>query len=379
MAEGGLSDNEFLDASDVFTHCYKNCKRTDSVKMIGCDSSNCDIEWFHVECVGLTPETVPDGGWTCPPCALLLAAQQEAFQSETDTEVETDVKQKKPAKKLANDSQQKTVQMKAPSKGKNPVKEVPDYSLSSFLTSKSPLERELEEVQRKQKELELKMAKAKLKNTQDKWATYNSDKVEEEEKLPKKKEMSDIEVLLKKLYGKDSESDDEDDSGKVRKKKDRSGLYKKASDKVKIAQAWPHLSLGAEYSGKILGFNELQMSQFVAGELEIISNCNDESEKEGRLAFLKALMYDAAGCKYSSILNYYAAWVREIELGKKQWGDDFTKVGDAMLKRAALPDTSSSSTGSKKKTGKNPRLFGIAVPTIEVLAASRHPILAHRR
>lgn len=27
--------------------------------MIGCDNDNCEIEWFHLECVGLTPDTRP--------------------------------------------------------------------------------------------------------------------------------------------------------------------------------------------------------------------------------------------------------------------------------------------------------------------------------
>lgn len=366
MAEGGQSDQEFLDASDVVSYCYKNCKRTDSAKLIGCDGDNCDIEWFHVECVGLSPESVPTGGWTCPPCALTLTAQQRAFQEDSadSDDIQPDVKAK-PAKKR--------VPTKLKEKGKVSFKKSSasdeDYSLSKFLppanTRPSPscemsaVEKELEQVKRRQAELELKIAQAKLKKTEEELASIDVGEGKTANGNPStvpKKEVSDIEVLLRKLYGKDSDdSEDEEETGKRRKKKDRSGLYKKASDKVKIAQAWPHLSLGQEYSGKILGFNDLRMSQFVAGELEIISHAKDESEKNGRLAFLKALMYDAVGCKYSSILNYYAAWVREIELGKKQWGDDFTKVGDAILKRAALPD-SGASGGSKKKTGKKNKI-----------------------
>ena len=40
--------------------------------LIACDASGCLIKWYHIECVGLTLETMPDedDGWICPPCKL---------------------------------------------------------------------------------------------------------------------------------------------------------------------------------------------------------------------------------------------------------------------------------------------------------------------
>lgn len=35
--------------------------------MIGCDNSDCPIEWFHFGCMGLTSK--PKGKWYCPKCA----------------------------------------------------------------------------------------------------------------------------------------------------------------------------------------------------------------------------------------------------------------------------------------------------------------------
>lgn len=42
------------------TYCY--CKRISFGEMIACEYPDCPIEWFHFECVGLTPENRPKGG-----------------------------------------------------------------------------------------------------------------------------------------------------------------------------------------------------------------------------------------------------------------------------------------------------------------------------
>ena len=35
--------------------------------MIGCDGSDCELEWFHFECVGIM--VPPVGKWYCRQCA----------------------------------------------------------------------------------------------------------------------------------------------------------------------------------------------------------------------------------------------------------------------------------------------------------------------
>ena len=42
----------------------------DSYKLIGYDGSDCSIEWFHIEFVGLTQDTIPDveEKWLCSVC-----------------------------------------------------------------------------------------------------------------------------------------------------------------------------------------------------------------------------------------------------------------------------------------------------------------------
>ena len=41
------------------TYCY--CNRISFGEMIACENMDCPIEWFHFECVGLTPENRPKG------------------------------------------------------------------------------------------------------------------------------------------------------------------------------------------------------------------------------------------------------------------------------------------------------------------------------
>lgn len=47
-------------------YCYCRCPYDEVSEMIGCDSSDCAIEWFHFECVGIM--VPPKGQWFCPDC-----------------------------------------------------------------------------------------------------------------------------------------------------------------------------------------------------------------------------------------------------------------------------------------------------------------------
>ena len=50
-------------------YCY--CQRVSFGEMIACDNEECAIEWFHFDCVGLTPENRPKGKWFCKECLQL--------------------------------------------------------------------------------------------------------------------------------------------------------------------------------------------------------------------------------------------------------------------------------------------------------------------
>ncbi|KAK1393209.1 PHD finger protein ING [Heracleum sosnowskyi] len=52
------------------TYCV--CHQVSFGDMIACDNENCQGgEWFHYQCVGLTPETRFRGKWYCPTCRQL--------------------------------------------------------------------------------------------------------------------------------------------------------------------------------------------------------------------------------------------------------------------------------------------------------------------
>ena len=104
----------------------------------------------------------------------------------------------------------------------------------------------------------------------------------------------------------------------------KSGIDAKQTDHVLNPQLWPHSLLQDEFVSRELKFFDLNFIKFVEGELEIISLPEiSESERNGRLAFLKLLSYHAnATNDNKQILQWYAAWLRRIELNQRSWDDD---------------------------------------------------------
>ncbi|CAC5380593.1 unnamed protein product [Mytilus coruscus] len=85
------------------------------------------------------------------------------------------------------------------------------------------------------------------------------------------------------------------------------------------------------------------MSQFCAGELEIIRHCRiSKKEKEGRLSLLNKICYYASEFEWPVLLNFYAAWVKLIEKGENSWSDDTSLlevimlIGNKVLNKTAM-------------------------------------------
>ncbi|KAG7099884.1 hypothetical protein E1B28_001685 [Marasmius oreades] len=57
-------DGEADPETDDKPYCF--CNRVSFGEMIACDSKDCEIEWFHLNCVAL--EAVPTGTWFCDTC-----------------------------------------------------------------------------------------------------------------------------------------------------------------------------------------------------------------------------------------------------------------------------------------------------------------------
>ncbi|KAI6778784.1 Transcriptional regulatory protein-like protein [Emericellopsis cladophorae] len=70
--EEGLSSGEG-DIEDEPLYCY--CNGISYGEMVGCDSDDCEREWFHLSCVGL--KVAPAGKFTSRPCAVLCDANEK--------------------------------------------------------------------------------------------------------------------------------------------------------------------------------------------------------------------------------------------------------------------------------------------------------------
>lgn len=121
---------------------------------------------------------------------------------------------------------------------------------------------------------------------------------------------------------------------KSKKGKIKSGMNRKATDSVKKQLLWPHLLLQNSYVTSNLGFHDLTFPLFVAGELEILCSMlpsNASAEFLTRLEFLKTLAYEANSYPLKAVSEWYAAYLRRLELGHGKWGDSFYVPGQQIL------------------------------------------------
>ncbi|OBA23241.1 hypothetical protein METBIDRAFT_9529 [Metschnikowia bicuspidata var. bicuspidata NRRL YB-4993] len=66
---GSLAMKTSNGAEDADNNLYCFCQRVSFGEMIGCDNDDCQYEWFHWECVGITSPPNDDEIWYCPDCA----------------------------------------------------------------------------------------------------------------------------------------------------------------------------------------------------------------------------------------------------------------------------------------------------------------------
>ncbi len=64
LAGGGADVMDMPVDPNEPTYCL--CHQVSYGEMVGCDNSDCPIEWFHFACVNLTSK--PKGKWYCPRC-----------------------------------------------------------------------------------------------------------------------------------------------------------------------------------------------------------------------------------------------------------------------------------------------------------------------
>ena len=158
----------------------------------------------------------------------------------------------------------------------------------------------------------------------------------------------------KSKKGKDSDtnlsfsSSDSSDEKKKKKNKKLSGIKAKASDSVKCPQKYPQAFLRYEFVSSNVTFEKLDLNLFVCGELEIISDKKTkEPEKSGRLKLLKKIMYNSSCYEFVTLKSFYAACLREIEVGNKTWEDDFSTM-EMVIMQKHVPKTKSGTQFGKK-------------------------------
>jgi len=61
------------DENDDDETLYCLCQKVSFGDMVGCDNDDCEYQWFHYKCVGVTEE--PKGQWLCPKCRQLPRKQ----------------------------------------------------------------------------------------------------------------------------------------------------------------------------------------------------------------------------------------------------------------------------------------------------------------
>ncbi|ORX54620.1 hypothetical protein DM01DRAFT_1322020 [Hesseltinella vesiculosa] len=67
-AQAALSQSDLPIDPNEPVYCY--CRQVSYGDMIACDNEECEIEWFHNECVGLTDP--PKGKWYCRDCLVVV-------------------------------------------------------------------------------------------------------------------------------------------------------------------------------------------------------------------------------------------------------------------------------------------------------------------
>ena len=57
----GKSSETAISNDQQFLECWCYCKRPESFDdMVGCDNPNCEIGWYHLSCLGITADDLPD-------------------------------------------------------------------------------------------------------------------------------------------------------------------------------------------------------------------------------------------------------------------------------------------------------------------------------
>lgn len=73
FAANSEQSNTTLYHRDETKYCV--CRQISYGEMVACDNDECEMEWFHYDCVGVTQP--PKGKWFCPDCTRKMNGHQQ--------------------------------------------------------------------------------------------------------------------------------------------------------------------------------------------------------------------------------------------------------------------------------------------------------------
>ena len=96
---------------------------------------------------------------------------------------------------------------------------------------------------------------------------------------------------------------------------------------------WPHKHLGWRFGakeGKAIRYHDLDLKAFVAGELNIIAQANEE-ERQHRMELLCDMLSYSSMYKWEACLRFHFAVLSRIDNGESQWGESYSRQEQILL------------------------------------------------
>ena len=122
----------------------------------------------------------------------------------------------------------------------------------------------------------------------------------------------------------------------------KSGKFVKTSLAIQRQEMWPHTTVSKKYA-KRSTFDNLEFDAFVAGETKIIGNLLASGEPAvGRIKVLSLVAHWMCRTKnWPVVWGLYESIIEEVEMGEKEWDDDFSGH-ETMLSTWQISNDSSS-------------------------------------
>ena len=121
------------------------------------------------------------------------------------------------------------------------------------------------------------------------------------------------------------------------------------------SQIWSQTALQYDNINKSVAFQDHDFNFFVAGELEIISLRRIKiDERNTMLSLLTKIVYYSNIYQWKALLDFYAAFLRQIETGVKTWKDIPGDLEVPLLSKYVKQDYSKKTSSSFKQDSKTP-------------------------